>query len=89
MTSFILNITVHPVSHNSPMVTSEYFMFGKICTCIGIFVNIDKSNSPSILDLIVYPLGHFSLIIFVVGSKFFRWTYTAIKFPMRPESATA
>ena len=71
------------------MKTSEFFMFGKICACLDIFGNIGKSNSPSIVDLIIFPLGNVSMIIFVVGRTFFRWSDTAMNFFVRPESATA
>ena len=86
--SFILNVTVHPASHTSPMETCECFMFGKIFACIAIFGNIGKTHSPFIVDLIIYPLGNFALIIFFVGHTLYRWIDTAMKFPVHTESET-
>ena len=86
---FILNVTVQMASHNAPMKTSDCFMFGKICSCLAIFGNTGKSNPPSIVDLIIYPLGNFALIIFVAGCTLFRWADTSMKFLVNPESATA
>ena len=63
------------------METSECFIFGKICACLDVIGNIVKYNSPYIVDLIICPLGHFSLIIFAVGRTLFRWAYTAMDLP--------
>ena len=71
------------------METSECFIFGKMCACLAVLGNIGKSNSPSILDLIICPLGYFALIIFIVGCTFYRWEDTAMKVPVHAESATA
>ena len=65
-----------------------FFMLGRICACIAIFCNIGKSNSHSIVDLIICPLGNFELIIFVFGSKLFRWADIDMKFPVHPELET-
>ena len=70
------------------MDTSECFMFGKRCDCLDLFVNVGKYNSPSIADLIICPLGKFSLIIFIVGRTLLRWKDTDVKLPVHPESAT-
>ena len=78
-------MTVHPASRNDPMETIKYYMFGKICACIAIFANIGKYNSPSIVDLIICPLGQFELIIFVVVLTLFRWEDTDIKFTVHTE----
>ena len=86
--SFILNDTIYPASHSSPMETSACLVFGKICACISVLGSIDKYDSPSMVDMIICPLGHFSLIIFVVGCTLFRWEDTAIEFPVHLESAT-
>ena len=67
------------------METSECFMLGKICAPIAIFGNIVKSNRPSILDLIICPLGYFASIIFVVGCTLFRWEDTDMRFTVYPE----
>ena len=89
MSYFILNVTVQPASHSDIMETSECFMFGNICACITVIGNIGKYNHPSILDLIVRPLGNFTLIIFVVSCTLLRWEDTVMKFPVHSESATA
>ena len=89
MTSFILNVEIHPAPHSAPMETSECFIFGKICACLDVRGNIGKYNSPSIVDIVICPLGHFLLTIFVVGHTLFRWADTDMKFPMHHESATA
>ena len=70
--SFILNNTVQPASHRAQMDTSGCFMFGNICAFPAVLVNIGKYNYPLIADLIIFPLGNFALIIFVVGCKLFR-----------------
>ena len=59
MKYFIINVTVHPASHNASMDTSEFFMLGKICACLARSGSIGKFNSPSIVDLIICPLGKF------------------------------
>ena len=59
-------------------------MFGNICAC-----STGKYNYTSILDLIIFPLLHFALIIFVVGRTLFRWADTAMGFPVHTESETA
>ena len=64
-------------------------MFSKIWACLYLFVNVDKYNPPSIVDLIIYPLGHFALMIFVVGCTLYRWADTVLKPPMHPDLATA
>ena len=87
--SFILNVTVQMTQHSAPLETSECFMIGKIWARIYVFGNIGKSNIPYIVDLILYPLGHFSFIIFVVGCTLFRWADNSMKFPVHTESATA
>ena len=89
MTSLILNVTVHMVLHNDPIETSGCFMLGKICSYLAIYSSIGKSDSPSIVDLMICPLGKFSLIIFVVGRTLFRWEDSTMKFPVQPESAKA
>ena len=89
MTHFILNWTIHPKSHSDTMDTSECFIFGKICYCRLVLGNMGKYNPPSIMNMIICPLGIFTLIIFIVGCKFVRWADTSIKFPVNPESATA
>ena len=89
MTSFFINVTIHPASHSSTMETSERLIFGKICACLALIVSIGKSNPPSIVDLIVCPLGNSALIIFVVGRSLFRWADTYMKLPVHPESANA
>ena len=70
------------------METSEIFMSGNIFACLYVLGKIGKSNYPSIIDLIVCPLGNFALIIFVVGHTLFRWADTAMKLPIHPESDT-
>ena len=84
-----LNVTVYLTSYNDPMDTSKCFMLVKICSCLYISGNIGKSNLPSIVDLIISPLVHFALMIFVVGRTLLRWGDIAMKFPVHPESATA
>ena len=85
---FILNVTIHPASHSAPMETSECLIFGKICACIAVLGSMGKYNSPSIVDLIICPLGNFALIIFVVGCTLFRWTDTTMKLTVHNESGT-
>ena len=70
------------------METSGCFIFGNICACIDVLGKIDKYKPLSIVDLIVCPLGHFTLITFVLCQTLFRWADNAIKLPMYPESAT-
>ena len=89
MTSLILNVTIHPASHSHPMETSECLVFGKICACLAVFGSIVKYNSPSIVDLVIYLLGHIASIISVIGCTLFRWADTAMKLPVHTESATA
>ena len=76
-------MTVHPAAYNSPMETSECFMLGGIFSYLDILGNIGKSDSPFIVDPIIYTLGifidHFS------GHALFGCAYTAIKFPVYPE----
>ena len=81
---FILNVTIYPASHSSPMETSACLVFGKICACISVLGSIGKYDSPSMVDMIICPLGHFSLIIFVVGRTLFRWSDTAMNLPVYP-----
>ena len=57
VTYSILNVTVQPASCSDPMETSECFMFGNICAFIAVLGKIGKSNSASIMDFIIYPLG--------------------------------
>ena len=64
-------------------------MFGNICACLAVLVNMGKYNSLSIVDIIICPLVHFALIILIVGCTLFRWEDTAMKFPVHPESLTA
>ena len=64
-------------------------MFGNICACLAVLVNMGKYNSLSIVDIIICPLVHFALIILIVGCTLFRWADTAMKFPVHPESLTA
>ena len=64
-------------------------MFGNICVCLAVLVNMGKYNSLSIVDIIICPLVQFALIILVVGCTLFRWADTAMKFPVHPESLTA
>ena len=71
------------------METSKCFMFRKLCACLYAFRNIGKSNPISIVDQIICPLGHFTLMIFVVGRTFLRWTYNIMKFPVHLEPETA
>ena len=80
VTYFILNVTVQPVSHNDPIETSQCFMFGKIFVYLGIFGNIGTSNYPFIVNLIICPLVHFSLIISNVGLTLLRWADIAMSF---------
>ena len=61
----------------------------KIYARLVIFGNIGKLNSHSILDMITCPLGHFAVILFVVGRTLFMWSDTSMKFPLYPKSATA
>ena len=89
VTYSILNVTAHPASHSVPMETIECFMFGELWDCLDIFGDIGKFNSPFIEDLIICLLGNNLLVIFAVGHKLLRWVDTAMKFPVRPESATA
>ena len=65
-------MTVQTSSHSDPMESSEYFMFGEICSCLGVFGDIDKPDLTFILDLIICPLGNFSFIIFFVRHTLFR-----------------
>ena len=64
-------------------------MFGNICACLAVLVNMGKYNSLYILDIIIRPLVQFELIILVVGCTLFGWADTAMKFPVHPESLTA
>ena len=81
-------MTANPASYNYAMETSEFIMFGKICTCLAVFGNIGKHNSNYIVDTIIYPLEKTSLIIFVVGCTLFRWEDNSMEFPVYIESAT-
>ena len=63
-------------------------MFENIFACLAVLSNMGKYNASSIVDMIIYPLGHFALIIFVIGQTFFRSADTTMKFPVHPESAT-
>ena len=81
-------MTIHIASHSSPMETSECLIFDKICAYPAVLGSIGKSNSPSIVDIIICLLGNFALIIFVVGRTLFSWANTAMKLPMHPELAT-
>ena len=89
MSSFILNVTVQLALYSALIETSECFMFGNICACITVIGNIGKYNHPYILDLIIRPLGNFTLIIFVVSRTLLRWVEISMKFPVHPESTTA
>ena len=60
-----------------------------MCACLAVLGRIGKSNSLSIVDMIICPLGYFALMIIVVGCTLFRWEDTAMKLPVHPESATA
>ena len=64
-------------------------MFVNICACIYVLGNMGKYNPPSIVDLNIYLLGHFALIIFVVCCTLFSYTDTATEFTMHTESVTA
>ena len=64
LTYFILNMTVWPASDNDPMDTCECLCLGKYVPVL-LFGNIGKSYSPSNLYLMIYPLGIFSLVIFL------------------------
>ena len=66
------------------MDTSECYIFDKICACLALFGNIVKSIYPSVVDLIIYQLGSFELMIFVVDIILLRWSDTAMKFPVYP-----
>ena len=88
MTSFILNLKIHPESNSDPMENSGCFIFVKMCDCLVLLGNTGKFNYPSIVDLSICPLGHFALIISVVGCNCFRWADTDMKFPVHHESAT-
>ena len=79
--SFILNVTIHPISHIDPMETSEWFIFVDICVCLAVLVNIGECNPPSILNKMFCPWVLFPLIILVVDHTLFRWVDTAMKFP--------
>ena len=61
------------------------YVWGNMCLFCNIFGNIDKSNSPSIVGLIISPIRFFSLIIFGFDHTLFRWVDTAIKFPVHPD----
>ena len=89
VTYFILNVKIYPTSHSATMETSECFIFGRICAYIAVLGNIGKYNSPSIVNMIICPLGNFVLVIFVVGFTLFRWADTVTKFPGHPKSAIA
>ena len=60
----------------------------EICTCLAVFGNIGKSNSPSIEDLTIFPLGYFTIILFGFGRTLLRWENTAMKYLMYPKSST-
>ena len=60
-------------------------MFGHICACLDVLGNIGKSNSLSVLDLIICTLGNSLLIIFVGGCIFLTWEGTTMNFPVHPE----
>ena len=71
MTYFILNAIIQPSSNSALMETSECFIFEKMCACLAVLGNIGEYNSPSIVDMIICPLGYFALIIFIKGHTFF------------------
>ena len=50
---------------------------------------IGTYKPTSIVDLIIFPLRHFLLIVFVSGHTLFRWADTAMRSPVFIESATA
>ena len=88
VTYFIINVTIHPASRSAPMETIECLIFRKICACIAVLGSIGKYNSSSVVDLIIFPLVNFTLIIFVVGRTSFMWEDNAIELPVHHESAT-
>ena len=57
----------------------------KLYTFLAVYSSIVRSNSLSIVDLIICPLGYFSLVVFVVGCTLFRWSATAKNFTLHPE----
>ena len=89
VTYLIVNVTIHPALHSDPMDTGDFFIFGEIYGCLSLLGNLVKYNPPSIVDLIICQLGNCALIIFIVGLGFFRWSDTALKYLVHPESATA
>ena len=62
MLFLILNITIHLAPNKTPTDTSKLFMFGKICFFRAMLGSIGRSKSPYIVDLILCPLGKFTLI---------------------------
>ena len=60
-----------------------------MCAYRATLGSIGRYKLPTIVDLIIFPLGDFTLIVFVVGIYFFRWADNVIKFPVHTESATA
>ena len=64
------------------------FILGEIFACVAIFGSIGKSNSPSIVYMMICPLSIFALIIFFVDCTLLRWAYISIDFIVHPESAT-
>ena len=82
-------MTEQHASHSALMDNSECFMFGNICSCLVVLGNIGKYKPPSIVDIIIFLLGHLVLKIFVIGCTLFRWTDTVIKLSVHTESATA
>ena len=85
---FFLNVKTHPASHSAPMETSECLIFSRILACLAVLGSIGKSNSPSIVDMIICTLGQFAFIIFDAYSTLFMWADTAIKLLVHPESVT-
>ena len=66
MKSLILKVTVHLASHKYPLDTGELFMFAKNMILSCNFGNIGRSKSPSVVDMIICPLGDFSMIAFAI-----------------------
>ena len=71
------------------MMYSECFILGDIFAFLAVLDNIVKYNPPSILILIIFPLGNFVLIILVVGITLLRQADTDMKFTVPSESETA
>ena len=50
--------------------------------------SIGRSKPTFIVYLIIFPLVHFLITVFVAGNKVFRWKDTALEFLVYPESET-